>query len=134
VTSDLLRDFAITNLFDKASTKKYRFVIFDAALIISEPVFVAPRMRGPYNLRMRHAILRLATIKKEMAKHSPSSRYIELDEKLKQSVYDFRAFEFAGGAKPLRAEQIERSPDQFEVYADGEDAAIKVQKYSTSRL
>jgi hypothetical protein len=59
-----------------------------------------------------------------VAKHAPRRWDLELDEEIEQPVDDFVAFDLAGTAKSIRTKQVQRSPDQLKIDADGEDASL----------
>src|SRR5215208_1629202 len=60
-----------------------------------------------------------------MAKHAPSRRNLELGQQVEQPVDDLGALPFDRPPERVRAVVPERPPDQLEVEAEREDAAVQ---------
>ena len=126
MTADLLSNRARLNFFNQATPQKQRRLCLIAADIIGEPVLLAPRMRRSDDFRMPLAIRCLAAFQKKMADRAPGRADIELGKQAEQAINDDLALKLAGVAKPRRPEEVERSPQQFEVEADRKDAAFQL--------
>ena len=125
MTTDLLWGRPTLYPLDQSPPKEQRRAFFISARIVHEPVFLVPVVRWSHDLGVLPTRLRRTAVQKQMSQDTPRSRNIEFAEELEKPVDDDFALYFASSAKLFRAEQIESTPDQFEIDADGENAAIE---------
>src|SRR4051794_13076856 len=119
MAADFLLDLAGDNAVEEALSIEDRVALLRARWVRLEPA--VPR---GHDLRVLAPVARGAALEEEVTERAPGRGDLELCEQREQAVDHECVLALAGLAVGLDA-AVERSPDQFEVEAEREDAAVE---------
>src|SRR3954451_616823 len=119
MAADFLLDLAGDNAVEEALPIEDRVALLRARWVRLEPA--VPRR---HDLRVLAPVARGAALEEEVTERAPGRGDLELCEQREQAVDHECVLALAGLAVGLDA-AVERSPDQFEVEAEREDAAVE---------